>query len=187
MESLQVIESISQTGDKSKPTYAGNNLFNVYQTRSYSAEVEMMGSAMIQPMMYFQLNNIPMFRGAYLIYKVNHSIKPHSMTTTFKGNRVKKAKTPLIDKATMLMNLVGTTTGTAQITSDRSQSAGYYAPIVQTLIDNGITNGYIDKGATYGSVTTKEIDLKDTGFSISSDNNRCPILMCIIWHNIKIV
>jgi hypothetical protein len=170
MESLQVIESISQTGDKSKPTYAGNNLFNVYQTRSYSAEVEMMGSAMIQPMMYFQLNNIPMFRGAYLIYKVNHSIKPHSMTTTFKGNRVKKAKTPLIDKATMLMNLVGTTGGNTQITSDRGQSAGYYAPIVQTLIDNGITNAYIDKGKTYGQVTTKDIDLNGTGFSISSDN-----------------
>ena len=170
MESLQVIESISQTGDKSKPTYAGNNLFNVYQTRSYSAEVEMMGSAMIQPMMYFQLNNIPMFRGAYLIYKVNHSIKPHSMTTTFKGNRVKKAKTPLIDKATMLMNLVGTTTGTAQITSDRSQAGGYYAPIIQTLIENGITDGYIDKGKTYGQVTTKEIDLRDTGFSINADN-----------------
>lgn len=169
MESLQVIESISQAGDKSKPTYAGNNLFNVYQTRSYSAEVEMMGSAMIQPMMYFQLNNIPMFRGAYLIYKVNHSIKPHSMTTTFKGNRVKKSKTPLIDKATMLMNLIGTVNGNAQITSDRGQSAGYYAPIVQTLIDNGITNGYIDKGKTYGNITTKDIDLKGTGFSISSD------------------
>jgi hypothetical protein len=170
MESLQVIESISQTGDKSKPTYAGNNLFNVYQTRSYSAEVEMMGSAMIQPMMYFQLNNIPMFRGAYLIYKVTHNIKPHNMTTTFKGNRVKKTKTPLIDKATMFMNLVGTTGNGSQITSDRGQSAGYYAPIVQTLIENGVTNAYIDKGKTYGQITTKDIDLKDTGFSISSSN-----------------
>jgi hypothetical protein len=168
MESLQVIESISQTGDKSKPTYAGNNLFNVYQTRSYSAEVEMMGSAMIQPMMYFQLNNIPMFRGAYLIYKVTHNIKPNGMTTTFKGNRVKKTKTPLIDKATMFMNLVGTTGNGAQVTSDRGQSAGYYAPIVQTLIENGVTNAYIDKGKSYGQITTKDIDLKNTGFSISS-------------------
>lgn len=164
MESLQVIESISQTGDKSKPTYAGNNLFNVYQTRSYSAEVEMMGSAMIQPMMYFQLNNIPMFRGAYLIYKVNHSIKPHSMTTTFKGNRVKKSKTPLIDKATMLMNLVGTTGNGAQITSDRSISAGYYSPIVVTLIDNGLTNGYMELGQTVGQITNKKVNLSGTKF-----------------------
>jgi len=123
MESLQIIEDISQNGDKSKPTYAGNNLFNVYQTRSYSAEIEMMGSAMIQPMMYFQLNNIPMFRGAYLIYKVNHSIKPHSMTTTIKGNRVKKSKTPLIDKATMYMNLVGGNTNGGGTATIRSGSA----------------------------------------------------------------
>jgi hypothetical protein len=58
MESLQTIEDISQGGDKSKATYRGNNLFNVYQTRSYSAEIEMLGAPMIQPMMYFQLNNI---------------------------------------------------------------------------------------------------------------------------------
>lgn len=139
MESLQIIEDISQSGDKSKPTYAGNNLFNVYQTRSYSAEVEMLGSAMIQPMMYFQLNNIPMFRGAYLIYKVNHSIKPHSMTTTIKGNRVKKSKTPLIDKYTMYMNLVGGGSGggTAGI-RDGGGSGGYNATPGAKFIDTNI-------------------------------------------------
>jgi hypothetical protein len=73
--------------------------------------------------MYFQLNNIPMFRGAYLIYKVNHSIKPHSMTTTIKGNRVKKSKTPLIDKATMYMNLVGGNTNGGGTATIRSGSA----------------------------------------------------------------
>jgi hypothetical protein len=164
MESLQVIESISQTGDKSKPTYAGNNLFNVYQTRSYSAEVEMLGSAMIQPMMYFQLNNIPMFRGAYLIYKVTHSIKPHSMTTTFKGNRVKKAKTPLMDKATMLMNLIGTTGSGALIGSDRGVAAGYYSAIIATIIENGVTNGFMEAGQPIGQITNKPVDLNGTGF-----------------------
>lgn len=106
-ESLQIIEDISQSGDKRKPNFNGQNLFNVYQTRSYSAEVEMMGNAMIQPMMYFQLNNIPMFRGAYLIIKVTHKITPHNMTTTFKGVRVKRTKTPLIDAATLFMSLLG--------------------------------------------------------------------------------
>ena len=83
-ESLEIIEDISNSGNKRKPTFNGQNLFNVYQKRSYSAEVEVMGNAMIQPMMYFQLNNIPMFRGAYLINKVSHSITPHNMSTTFK-------------------------------------------------------------------------------------------------------
>ena len=145
MESLQTIEDISQGGDKSKATYRGNNLFNVYQTRSYSAEVEMLGAPMIQPMMYFQLNNIPMFRGAYLIYKVNHSIKPHSMITSFKGNRTKKTKTPLVDKATMLMNLVGTTPGgSSNIRSSGPQGgfvAKYYADLIANLPANKTIEG----------------------------------------------
>jgi len=154
MESLEIIESLSQTGDKSKPVLNGNNLFNIYQTRSYSAEVEMMGSAMIQPMMYFQLNNIPMFRGAYLIYKVNHKITPHNMVTTFKGNRVKKTKTPLLDKASMYMNLINPSGRVAPISRRSPNSA---LPIVKTLIDNGISNGFIDFGQVYGQITTKKV------------------------------
>ena len=156
MESLQTIEDISQGGDKSKATYRGNNLFNVYQTRSYSAEIEMLGAPMIQPMMYFQLNNIPMFRGAYLIYKVNHSIKPHSMTTSFKGNRTKKTKTPLVDKATMLMNLVGTSEGGSGGGGSNirgQKSSGYYKPIITTLIENGSTNGNV----VAGNITMKPV------------------------------
>jgi hypothetical protein len=146
MESLQTIEDLSQGGDKSKPTYIGNNLFNVYQTRSYSAEIEMMGSAMIQPMMYFQLNNIPMFRGAYLIYKVTHSIKPHSMTTTIKGNRVKKAKTPLVDKYTMYMNLIDGSSGGGTSSIRGSGSAGDpNATADAKFIDTNLTFYWLDK------------------------------------------
>lgn len=110
-ESLEIIEDISQSGDKRKPTSAGQNLFNVYQTRSYSAEIEMMGNAMMQPMMYFQLNNIPMFRGAYLITKVTHHLKANSMMTKFKGVRVKRPKTKLIDSPTLFMELLGSLKG----------------------------------------------------------------------------
>jgi hypothetical protein len=164
MESLQIIEDISQNGDKSKPTYAGNNLFNVYQTRSYSAEVEMMGSAMIQPMMYFQLNNIPMFRGAYLIYKVNHSIKPHNMITTIKGNRVKKGKTPLIDKATMYMNLVGgSSAGTSNI---RAASGDPNSKPTSKFIDTNLQLYWLDSN---GKIPTG----KDT-LGISNKNNTTP-------------
>ena len=46
-----------------------------------------MGCANIMPMMYFQLNNIPMFKGAYMITSVKHSIKAGNMTTTFTGVR----------------------------------------------------------------------------------------------------
>ena len=169
MESLEIIEDLSQTGDKSKATFAGNNLFNVYQTRSYSAEVEMLGSAMIQPMMYFQLNNIPMFRGAYLIYKVNHKITPHNMVTTFKGNRVKRTKTPLLDEATLYMNLVGTQSGGRIGGSTRLPKT--VLPIVKTLIDNGVTNGTSKSTTVSNYITYKKVNLSETGFVNNGGDN----------------
>ena len=181
MESLEIIEALSQTGDKSKATFAGNNLFNVYKTRSYSAEVEMMGSAMIQPMMYFQLNNIPMFRGAYLIYKVNHKITPHNMVTRFKGNRVKKTKTPLLDEATMYMNLVGTQSGGIIGGSTRVPNSAL--PIVKTLIDNGINNGYIDFGKTYGYITTKKL-IGNSDYIVQASN---PIMITEATNSLELM
>lgn len=107
MESLQIIEDISNGGDKSKPTYRGQNLWNIYSNRAYTVEIEMMGNAMIQPFMYFYLNNIPMFKGAYTVYKVSHTITANHMSTSFTGNRVKRTRTPIMDKETMFMNLLG--------------------------------------------------------------------------------
>ncbi len=106
LESLNVVEDLSQLGDKTKPTYKGQNLWNVYQNRAYSCEIEMMGNSMIQPFMYFQLSNVPMFRGAYSIFKVTHSITPHNMKTNFKGVRIKKTRTPLITEVELYSNLL---------------------------------------------------------------------------------
>ena len=106
-ESLEIIDDLSNNANKNKATYKGQNLFNVYQKRAYSAEVEMMGNVTIQPMMYFQLNNIPMFKGAYLIYNTTHNITAHSMKTTFKGSRIKNVKTPLITEAQLFQSLIG--------------------------------------------------------------------------------
>ena len=94
-ESLVINDDLSRSGDKNQTAVIGQNLFNVYQTRSYSAEIEAMGMPLIQPMMYFQLNNIPMFRGGYLIIRTEHHIKPNHMTTKFKGVRIRDVKTPL--------------------------------------------------------------------------------------------
>jgi hypothetical protein len=48
----------------------------------------MMGCAWIQPLMYFVLNNVPLFRGTYLIHNVTHHIEPGNMTTKFMGKRM---------------------------------------------------------------------------------------------------
>jgi hypothetical protein len=57
----------------------------------------MMGNAMIQPTMYFNLRNVPMFSGAYMIQEVNHSIGPGTFETTFKGVRQSMSNLQKID------------------------------------------------------------------------------------------
>ena len=105
-ESLKIIDDIATNGSENRRTYGGQNLFNVYSVRSYKAEVEMMGNAMIQPMMYFQLNNIPMFHGAYMITHVKHNIKPNHMSTSFTGVRIRNVETPLIGESEFYMSLL---------------------------------------------------------------------------------
>lgn len=109
MDSPQVTEySIGATldiansyGENQKvQTFVGQDLYRVYSNHSYTCTVEMMGNAMITPLMYFQLNNIPMFRGAYMVIKVEHSISQGNMITTFTGVRISKNKIPFV-KATI--------------------------------------------------------------------------------------
>lgn len=109
-ESLKITDSIAKAGSATNQTFVGQNLFNVYQVRAYKAEVEMMGNAMVQPMMYFQLNNIPMFHGAYLITKVKHSLEPNSMSTVFSGVRIRKIETKLVDSESLYMSMLGALT-----------------------------------------------------------------------------
>lgn len=106
-ESLWVTDKISQQGSPTNRTGVGQNLYQLYLTRSYSCQVQAMGNAQIQPFMYFQLNNVPMFRGGYNIIKVSHNIVPHHMTTTFTGVRIKHSTTPLVKSDSLYMSLLG--------------------------------------------------------------------------------
>lgn len=105
-ESLQIMDDISTKGMETNRTFGGQNMYNVYSVRSYKAEVEMLGNALIQPMMYFQLNNIPMFHGAYMITRVRHSIKPNHMSTNFTGVRIRGPETPLFTAIDLYENLL---------------------------------------------------------------------------------
>jgi hypothetical protein len=105
-ESLQITDQIANSLSQTNKSYIGQNLYNVYSARSYRVDVEMLGDAMIQPMMYFQLDNIPMFHGAYLITRVKHSITPNNMSTLFSGVRIKRIETPLIDAAAIYSSIL---------------------------------------------------------------------------------
>lgn len=90
----------------------GQDLYSIYSNRSYDCTVEMLGCANIMPMMYFQLNNVPMFKGTYMITKVEHNIQNNAMTTKFVGTRMPKRYIPLknsvfsIDSINAAMNRI---------------------------------------------------------------------------------
>jgi hypothetical protein len=177
-ESLMITDNISNTLSQTSRSYIGQNLYDVYSVRSYKAEIEMMGDAMIQPMMYFQLDNIPMFHGAYLITKVKHSIKPNHMTTSFSGTRIKGVSTPILDAATLYESLidtygipVGDGTGTIDTAAIRAITKGKFPPIVATIRENGGENGDIAKG----KITRTAIDFP-TGVSNNVRNESIEIL-----------
>ena len=82
------------SGYEKQSTLYGQDLYRVYSNYSYQCSVEMMGNAQVMPLMYFQLNNIPMWRGAYMIISVEHNIVAGDMTTKFTGVRVNKNAMP---------------------------------------------------------------------------------------------
>lgn len=86
-------ESGDGSGQQVKSTL-GQDLFTVYSNNSYSCSVTMLGNASIQPLMYFQLFNVPLFHGAYVIQHVTHHISQGNMETKFTGVRVNKVQSP---------------------------------------------------------------------------------------------
>ncbi len=148
-ESLKIQDEISQKGSEHNRSIAGQNIYNVYAVRSYTAKVEMMGNAMIQPMMFFQLDNIPMFHGAYLITKVKHSITPQSMSTNFEGTRIRYPQTPLVTANDVYMDLLTTfvsAEGGSINTGGSGSRPASAPPILKTLIENGCSSSNINSG-----------------------------------------
>jgi hypothetical protein len=146
-ESLKIIDDISSKFGETDRTFGGQNIFSVYSVRSYKAEIEMMGNAMIQPMMYFQLDNIPMFHGAYMITRVKHTIKPNFMSTNFTGVRIRKADTKIITSGDFYSALLDSLAVFEQSSTTQGQTTNRpLAPIVLTMTENGSVASNIISG-----------------------------------------
>jgi len=94
---LQLRIGMEAEGKPQNTTFAGQNLYKIYSNYAYSCDVDMMGDAQIMPLMLFQLNNIPMFKGLYMINKVSHHIEPGNMTTKFSGVKLSRNDVPFVD------------------------------------------------------------------------------------------
>ena len=95
-ESIQILSRLAGDNNPDTPVPKGQNLYNLYENRSYKATVTGFGNAMIQPTQYFQLENIPLFNGAYIILNVEHNITANKMTTSFSGTKLLKYPIPRV-------------------------------------------------------------------------------------------
>lgn len=130
-ESLAILSKIAQDESTASPVPKGQNLYSTYESRAYSATVDMFGNAMIQPTQYFQLENVPIFSGAYVILSVEHNIIPEKMTTKFSGMKVLKFPNPFV---TEFATLIGKNDGTS---TDISGNNADYPPQNNTYGNRG--------------------------------------------------
>ena len=86
-EEIRMLEYTANQAGGINVTPQSQSMYNFYKYRVYTCDVSMMGNALIQPKMYFNLRNVPMFSGPYQIQNVSHSIGPGSFTTSFSGTR----------------------------------------------------------------------------------------------------
>lgn len=108
---LRLATTTVSGGDLNQPLGIGQNIYSIYSNRSYNCTVEMVGCINIMPMMYFQLNNIPMFKGVYMIVSVKHSIRAGNMTTTFTGVRQTSIIYPFINGSLILSSMLDRSNG----------------------------------------------------------------------------
>ena len=88
-------------------TFYGQDLYRVYSNYSYKCSLETMGNMQITPLMYFQLNNIPLWKGAYMITKVSHSLIAGNISTSFEGVRVNRHAIPLAGGTAIILKDTG--------------------------------------------------------------------------------
>jgi|688.fasta_scaffold161119_1 D-alanyl-D-alanine carboxypeptidase len=158
-ESLIVIDSLTNPSSGSDPVKIGkgNNVYDVNLTRGYSCTVTMLGDMQIQPMMIFKLENVPMFRGTYLITSVSHNIKPHNVETTFKGVRQPIVTVPIVTEALSLLDLA-------------------LAEVVQGDQALQSNNGTISSQSLFGDVGSSDVTPPEIDLTVYGDNSdkTCP-------------
>jgi hypothetical protein len=107
-QSIKATENILLTakGQGTVTQHTGQDLYQVYSATAYTAEIEMMGCAKIMPLMYFQLSNVYLFTGAYMIFKMSHNITPGKMTTKFTGIKQTFNRTDLMSSPFFAQTLI---------------------------------------------------------------------------------
>ena len=161
---LFALTNLKNGNSLNQPMTVGNDIYSIYANRSYNCSVDMMGCANIMPMMYFQLNNIPMFRGAYMISNVEHHIKAGDFTTKFTGVRISKNQIPYNDNIFNYDSTLDYRTGenyglTEPVVTNGNYTvdcANFYFPNVESAMKHKMCNRNGSKCANSGPYNTTQ-------------------------------
>ena len=115
-ESIHILARLAGDNKLQSPIPKGQNLFSIYENRAYKATVLGLGNAMIQPTQYFQLENVPLFSGAYIILTVEHTIEGNKMTTSFSGTKILRYPVPRVLNPAAIMGFEGGDSNSTSIT-----------------------------------------------------------------------
>lgn len=88
-ESIINLQRLTDKEDHNKTVTTDCSMLNVMGGRSYVSKLDVIGNAQIYPMQFYFLDKMPMFDGLYQIMKVEHSITPNNMNTSFEGIRMR--------------------------------------------------------------------------------------------------
>jgi hypothetical protein len=157
-ESIRMLNEMANAGGNRKSSTQNVSLYDLYKTRSYKCKVSMMGNALIQPTMYFNLRNVPMFYGPYFITEVNHSIVAGSFTTDFTGTRQSIYSLPKID------NYLQTLKETVINVLEKQNKI----PKVQS--DSSTATNVVDQSAKAVSNTQNNLTVSDTATCTANTN-----------------
>lgn len=161
----------------------GQDLFTVYSNNSYTCTVTMMGCAWVQPLMYFVLLNVPLFRGSYLIEKVKHHIAPGQMTTTFVGVRMANTLTPFVKspfykKNDKLNGSINAKFPNAKFASVENDCEYATFPVLTLNYDGGFTEDILNEVGgykKYGFVPTED-DTDENRYSTLIEALTCTVI-----------
>ena len=173
-ESLQILNEMANQGGNRGGTTQSVSLYNLYKNRSYTCNVDMLGNALIQPTMYFNLRNVPMFSGSYYITSVSHEIGDSSFETSFEGVRQPVPNLPKIDNyiQNLRANLVSKITELIKQQSTNSQTTTAQQSTNVNNVTNSVTSNAGNAASQQVQQTTNEACKPDATFSTYvSDTN----------------
>ncbi len=132
------------SGSTNHMCFYGQDLYPVFNNYSYTCEIEMLGNAQITPLMYFQLLNVPLFRGAYMIFRVDHTMQPGYMTTKIKGMKMSRRAPRYVDNGCVMVEGIG------GVSADGTYGNGAYYIDTSWGVSYGCENDNVQNGILRG-------------------------------------